>query len=54
MAGHFGTEQKKKGGIVGRYFLPILVGNIIDEVASVAVGAHAEFFEADADKRGFR
>lgn len=32
---------------IGGYVLPALIGNIIGGVALVAVGAHAEFFEAE-------
>jgi formate-nitrite transporter family protein len=35
---------------LGGYLVPALIGNIIGGVALVAVGAHAEFFEADEDK----
>jgi formate/nitrite transporter FocA (FNT family) len=38
----------------GRYLLhflvPVLIGNVIGGVALVAVGAHAEFFEAEEEK----
>lgn len=33
------------------FLLPVLIGNIIGGVALVAVGAHAEFFEAEAKKK---
>jgi hypothetical protein len=33
------------------YLVPALIGNIIGGVALVAVGAHAEFFEADEEKK---
>jgi formate/nitrite transporter FocA (FNT family) len=36
---------------VGSYLIPTLVGNIIGGVALVAVGAHAEFFEAEKQAR---
>ncbi len=32
---------------LGGFFIPTLIGNIIGGVALVAVGAHAEFFEAE-------
>ncbi len=32
---------------VGHYMVPTLIGNVIGGVALVAVGAHAEFFEAE-------
>ncbi len=32
---------------IGSYLLPTLIGNVIGGVALVAVGAHAEFFEAE-------
>ncbi len=32
---------------LGSYLIPALIGNVIGGVALVAVGAHAEFFEAD-------
>jgi formate/nitrite transporter FocA (FNT family) len=32
---------------LGSFFLPAIIGNIIGGVALVAVGAHAEFFEAE-------
>lgn len=35
------------GNCVGSYLLPTLIGNVIGGVALVAVGAHAEFFEAE-------
>jgi formate/nitrite transporter FocA (FNT family) len=34
-------------GFLGSFFVPALIGNIIGGVALVAVGAHAEFFEAE-------
>ncbi len=36
---------------VGSYLFPVLIGNIIGGVALVAVGAHAEFFEAEKQPR---
>ena len=33
---------------IGSYVLPAFIGNVIGGVALVAVGAHAEFFEAEA------
>jgi formate/nitrite transporter FocA (FNT family) len=33
---------------IGSYLIPTLIGNVIGGVALVAVGAHAEFFEAEA------
>ena len=33
---------------IGFYVLPAFIGNVIGGVALVAVGAHAEFFEAEA------
>lgn len=33
---------------IGSYLLPALLGNIVGGAALVAVGAHAEFFEAEA------
>jgi formate/nitrite transporter FocA (FNT family) len=38
----------------GGYLVPVLIGNIIGGVALVAVGAHAEFFEADEHKESPR
>lgn len=35
------------GECVGHYMIPTLVGNVIGGVALVAVGAHAEYFEAE-------
>lgn len=35
------------GGFFGSFLIPALIGNIIGGVALVAVGAHAEFFEAE-------
>ncbi len=32
---------------VGSYLIPTLIGNVVGGVALVAVGAHAEFFEAE-------
>ena len=31
-----------------KYLLPTLIGNVIGGVALVAVGAHAEFYEAES------
>ena len=36
---------------IGSYVLPAFIGNVIGGVALVAVGAHAEFFEAEAKVR---
>ena len=35
------------GGYLLHFLLPVLIGNIVGGVALVAVGAHAEFFEAE-------
>jgi formate/nitrite transporter FocA (FNT family) len=35
------------GDCIGHYLIPVLLGNVIGGVALVAVGAHAEFFEAE-------
>jgi formate/nitrite transporter FocA (FNT family) len=32
---------------IGSYVLPAFIGNVIGGIALVAVGAHAEFFEAE-------
>ena len=38
------------GGYLFQFLLPVLIGNVIGGVALVAVGAHAEFFEAEKQK----
>jgi formate-nitrite transporter family protein len=37
------------GGYLFHFLVPVLIGNIIGGVALVAVGAHAEFFEAEEE-----
>ncbi len=41
------TGALSLGDCVGHYLIPVLLGNVIGGVALVAVGAHAEFFEAE-------
>jgi formate-nitrite transporter family protein len=36
---------------IGGYLVPTLIGNVVGGVALVAVGAHAEFFEAEAQSK---
>ncbi len=38
------------GECLGGYLIPVLIGNVIGGVALVAVGAHAEYFEANEGK----
>jgi formate/nitrite transporter FocA (FNT family) len=38
------------GSFLLRFVSPVLIGNVIGGVALVAVGAHAEFFEAEEQK----
>ena len=57
VAGSVETFYLVCGGTLGfgrfllHFVMPVLLGNVIGGVALVAVGAHAEFFEAEEKKR---